>query len=114
MMKYRKAIAYAYATSTHARTLGVTKTGGFFVQHQVMREDGTWSPPFIATGTEGDVFQAVLDPDLQSLFEEVEGDICEESLRYHPEYYPRPANARLIAVAPKSLITPAATSPATM
>lgn len=83
-MRYRKSIAYCYPTSEHAKALG---SGGFFIQQQVIREDGTWSPGYISPGTEGEVFNDPRSPDLQALLTETEGDICPMSLKYHPEYY---------------------------
>ncbi len=73
-MKLRKAIAYAYPTSTHASELGVAKTGGYFVSQSILREDGTWPPPYIAQGH--DVFATRNDPDLLALFAETDGTQC--------------------------------------
>lgn len=68
--RYR--IAYAYPTSPNARTLGVYRAGGHYVERQVMCEDGTWSPPHIAPGCEGDVFARADDADLLALLAECE------------------------------------------
>jgi hypothetical protein len=73
-MKYRKAIAYAYATSSAAATLDCERTGCYYVSQSVLREDGTWSPPYIAHGGEG--YQDRQDADLLSFFSETEGDQC--------------------------------------
>ena len=88
-MKLRKAIAYAYPTSENAEILGKSATGAYYVEQSisVSCEGGSWSPPYIAPGTEGDSFDRADDPDLVSLFAEVEGDICPDSKRWHPEYY---------------------------
>jgi hypothetical protein len=73
-VKIRKAIAYAYPTSNHAEELGHGKTGCYYVSQSVLREDGTWSPPYIAQGH--DAFLTLTDPDLQALFEQTEGEPC--------------------------------------
>jgi hypothetical protein len=70
----RKAIAYAYATSPHAVELGHAKTGCYYVSQSILREDGTWSPPYIAQGH--DAFADRNDPDLILLFTETDGEPC--------------------------------------
>jgi hypothetical protein len=74
LMKLRKAIAYAYATSSRAEELGCEKTGCYYVSQSVLREDGTWSPPYIAQSHSA--FQNRNDPDLLALFEETIGEPC--------------------------------------
>ena len=74
-MKYLKAVAYAIPTSPFADELG---GGGYFIQQQVMREDNTWSPPFIEQGYNR--FDDLKDPDLHQLFTEVEGKVSPYSL----------------------------------
>ena len=69
-MNRRYRIAYCYPTSPNAEALGVPRTGGHYVEEQILREDGTWSPPHIAPGTEGDVFATADDPELLALLEE--------------------------------------------
>lgn len=44
--------------------------GGHYVEEQILREDGTWSPPYIATGCEGDVFSTPDWPELVQLLAE--------------------------------------------
>ncbi len=73
-MKLRKAIAYAYATSNHARELGCAATGCYYVSQSILREDGTWSPPYIAQGH--DAFQDRNDAALLALFNETDGEPC--------------------------------------
>lgn len=73
-MKLRKAIAYAYPSSPHAVELGHGKTGCYYVSQSVLREDGTWSPPYIAQGH--DAFTDRNDPDLLQLFAETGGEQC--------------------------------------
>lgn len=73
-MKLRKAIAYAYASSTHAAELGHAKTGCYYVSQSLLREDGSWSPPYIAQGH--DAFKSSGDIDLHKLFEETDGEVC--------------------------------------
>ncbi len=73
-MKLRKAIAYAYPTSKHAAALYHTITGCYYVSQSILREDGTWSPPYIAQGHDG--FLDRNDPALLALFDETDGDIC--------------------------------------
>jgi hypothetical protein len=70
--KLRKAIAYAYPTSARAAELGAP---GYFVQQSRLREDGTWSPPYVAQGCH-DVFADRQDPDLLQLFAEADGEQC--------------------------------------
>jgi hypothetical protein len=73
-MKTKNSIAYAYATSTHAKHFGMDKTGCYFIQQDVYREDGT-----IGTGihpmANSEGFLSKDDPDLISLFNEIEGDL---------------------------------------
>ncbi len=73
-MKLRKAVAYAYPSSPHAVELGHAKTGCWYVSQSVLREDGTWSPPYIAQGH--DAFTDRADPDLQALFDQTDGEPC--------------------------------------
>ncbi len=75
LVKLRKAIAYAYPTSSRARDLGCGTTGCYYVSHSILREDGTWSPDYVAQGCH-DSFQDRNDPDLLALFEEADGDPC--------------------------------------
>ncbi len=70
--RVRKAIAYAYPSSVRAGELG---SAGWYVEQYRMREDGTWSAPFIAQGCH-DVFPASSDPDLLALFGEADGEPC--------------------------------------
>jgi len=79
-MKLRKAIAYCYPTSQHAEDLG---QAGYYVTQSVLREDGTYSPPYIHQGH--DVFDDKDDSDLLALFNEVEGDICPFYAQYNTE-----------------------------
>lgn len=72
--RLRKAIAYAYPTSAHAKELGCYQTGCYYVSQSILREDGTWSPPYIAQGH--DAFQDRNDPDLLALFDETDGEPC--------------------------------------
>lgn len=69
-MKKRYRIAYCYPTSPNAEILGVPRTGGHYVEEQILLEDGTWSTPYIATGCEGDVFATPDWPELLALLEE--------------------------------------------
>lgn len=73
-MKLRKAIAYAYPTSPHAKELGHYQTGCYYVTQSILREDGTWSPPHIAQGGEGYIDRN--DGDLASFFAETDGEQC--------------------------------------
>ena len=77
--KLRKSIAYAFPTSSFADSLGVSDTGGYYVQQYRRLEDGSWSTPFIAQGH--DVFQDPKDEDLLALFAESDGEICPHFLR---------------------------------
>jgi hypothetical protein len=70
-MKLRKSIGYAYPTSQRAGGLG---SHGYFVEQSILREDGTWSPPFVAQGCH-DVFPTRTDPDLLKLFSEADGEL---------------------------------------
>lgn len=71
-MKIRKAIAYAYPTSARASELG---SAGYYVEQYRLREDGSWSAPYIAQGCH-DVFPDRQDPDLLALFAEADGEPC--------------------------------------
>lgn len=51
MGKLRKAIAYAYASSTHAKELGFAMSGCYYVSRSVLREDGTWKPALHRAGS---------------------------------------------------------------
>lgn len=74
-MKYLKSVAYAYPTSPFAEELGGE---GYFIQQQVMREDNTWSPPYIEQGYNR--FDELYDKDLWNLFKEIKGTISPYSL----------------------------------
>ena len=74
-MKLRKAIHYAYATSSRADDLGFSKTGCYYVAQTMLREDRTWSPPFIAQGGEDYLDRA--DPDLLAFLAECDGEPVE-------------------------------------
>lgn len=76
-MRLRKAIGYAYPTSIRASELGAP---GYFVEQSMLREDGTWSPPYIAQGCH-DVFSNARDPDLLAMFNEADGETCPHFLR---------------------------------
>ena len=73
-MKLRKSIAYAYPTSNRAKELGHYATGCYYVAQSVLREDGTWSPEYVAQGH--DAFTDRNDPDLLALFAETDGEVC--------------------------------------
>ena len=71
-MKIRKWIAYSYASSHNAKILGKP---GYHVAQSILREDDTWSPPYLAQGY--DVFDTIDDPDLIQLLKECEGEYNE-------------------------------------
>lgn len=69
-MKVRHAIAYAYPGSIRAEELGLPWVGCWYVQEQVLREDDTWSAPYVAPGTGSEGFAVIDDPDLLALLAE--------------------------------------------
>jgi hypothetical protein len=69
-MKLRKAIGYAYPSSQFASELG---GAGYFIQQSILREDRSWSAPYIAQGH--DLFTEYNDPDLHRLLDEHDGDV---------------------------------------
>lgn len=79
-MKLRKAISYAYPGSPFAKELGCEKHGAYYVQQSILREDGTWSPPYIEQGHDG--FSDPVDPDLIQLFQEADGEPCPMFVRH--------------------------------
>ena len=70
MITLRKHIAYAYPTSEHAEELG---SHGYYIAQSRYREDGSWSPPYLAQGC-SDVFTDINDPDLIALLGEADGE----------------------------------------
>ena len=78
-MRIRKAISYAYPTSIRAGELGVTDTGGWYVEVCALNEAGEWSSPYVAQGN--DVFASAADPDLIQLYRETDGEPCPFFLR---------------------------------
>ena len=78
--KIRKAIAYAYPSSTNAQKLGVSRTGGYYVERSIMREDGTWSPPYIAPDGGQEAFQKIDDPELLAIFRGADGVVSPYSM----------------------------------
>jgi hypothetical protein len=82
MARYRKAIAYAYPTSPRAAELGVSKAGGWYVEGSTLREDGTWTTPYVWPGTQGDVFDAPDHPDLINPYFEIKAEACWMFLRH--------------------------------
>lgn len=69
-IRYR--IAYAYPTSKRATQLGFAATGCHYVQAETLREDGTWSAPYVAPGTEGEA-SVDIAPHLHTLLSELQG-----------------------------------------
>ena len=69
-MKLRKYIDYCFPTSARADQLG---GAGYYIAQEILREDSTWSPAFIAQGchTPG---MDIDDPDLMSLLHEAGGE----------------------------------------
>jgi len=51
---YHYSIGYAYATSPFAEQLGFGKTGCYYLQGKRQLEDGSWTPPYIVPGSEGE------------------------------------------------------------
>ena len=76
----RKSIAYAFPTSERAEELGQP---GYYVEQSILREDGTWSPGYVAVGH--DVFDDIDDPDLWALFNEHDGEVCPMFLKCHSQ-----------------------------
>ena len=79
IMKYRKAITYAYPTSARAEELGCPESGCWFVSLSVRREDDTWSPEW---PVDPDGFVDMNDSNLVALYHEVDADPCPFFLRY--------------------------------
>lgn len=73
MTKLRKGIRYAYPTSDRAAELGVPHSGGYYVAQSVLREDGTWSPAYIADGCGCEAFKCQDDAALLALLAEADG-----------------------------------------
>lgn len=87
-----KHIAYAYPTSTHAQTLGMGDTGCWFIEetwHNIEGSGQVRSGIHPQASSEG--FSDPLDPDLQQLFAEVDGEVCPVSLKYHADWYTKAA-----------------------
>jgi hypothetical protein len=87
----RKAIAYAYPSSTNAQKLGVSRTGGYYVERSIMREDGTWSAPYIAPDGGQEAFQKIDDPELLAIFHEADGVVSPYSMNRRRYNNPRRA-----------------------
>lgn len=79
-MRTYKSIAYAYASSPHAETLGMGSTGAYFVEHTFMNIEGYQCRTDIAHNCEG--FSAPDHPDLIALYHEYEGDPSPWFLKY--------------------------------
>lgn len=74
IIKVVKRIAYCYPTSPRAGELGCYKTGGYFVEQQMLCEDNSWSRPYAAHGCGDEAFASATDPDLLALFNEADGE----------------------------------------
>ena len=71
---YAIAIAYAYATSTHANHFGMSKTGCYFIQVDYYRKNGSIATD-IHPQASSKGFLDKNDPELISLFNEIKGDL---------------------------------------
>ena len=72
-MKLRKCIAYCYPSSPRSIEAG---NAGYYVAHSILREDGSWSPDYMASP---DIFESIDDADLIQLLKELDGE-------YYPKY----------------------------
>lgn len=81
-MKIRKSISYAYPSSPHAVTLGMSETGCYYVAISVFREGASWSPNCPAHNAEG--FTDATHPDLLAMYNETEGEPCPYFLKRGP------------------------------
>ena len=81
-MKTRKSIAYAYATSPRAIELGFENTGCYYIEYITTNEDSV----NISADKQVGGFET-REPDLLASFNEADGEPCEMSAKYHPEYY---------------------------
>ena len=86
----KKSIAYAYPTSTTANHFGMGATGCYFIQLETYNIEGSGQyRNGIHPQADSEAFLSPLDPDMQALFSEVEADmVSEESVRFHPDWYP--------------------------
>ncbi len=88
MNELRKSIAYAYPTSKDAEHFGMSETGCFYIEQQIINIEGSGQ---VGTGIhpQGDSegFLTHDDPALRELFAQVDGETCPFSKKYHPEYY---------------------------
>lgn len=83
--KLTKRIGYAFPSSPSAEKLGFKNEGCFVIEYTLNNIEGsgqaqTWTDEQVG-GFEK------RDQDLLDSFEEADGEICKQSLKYHPHYY---------------------------
>ena len=85
LKRVRKSISYAFPSSAMAEHLGMNE-GCYYVDMLGLNEAGEFVS-FILPDCEG--FATCTDDDLRAYFDECEGELCANSLKYKPERYNR-------------------------
>lgn len=85
----RKHIAYAYPSSTNAEHFGMGDTGCYYIEQTISNIEGSGQcSSGIHPQADSEGFLVATDPDLQSLYQEVDGERHSSFEALHPEYYP--------------------------
>lgn len=71
--RYRKGIAYSYANSPNAISLGMSASGCHHLFEEILREDGSYSPSYLPHIAEG--YPRANDPDLLAQLAEARGEL---------------------------------------
>ena len=83
--KLTKRIAYAFPTSTASKKFGFEEEGCYFIEYTLQNIEGSDQSKTFADEQVGGFEKR--DQDLLDSFEEANGKICKQSLKYHPHYY---------------------------
>ena len=76
-----KRVEYAYPTSKYANSVGMGKTGCFYVQQYITNIEGSGQTNYY-TPPDGEPYLSVNDPDLRAYFEACDGKICPDFIKY--------------------------------
>lgn len=83
--KLTKHIAYAFPTSPASKKFGFEEEGCYFIAYTLQNIEGSGQGKSFADEQAGGFEKK--DQDLLDSFEEADGEICKQSLKYHPHYY---------------------------
>ena len=83
--KLIKHIAYAFPSSPASKKFGFEEEGCYFIAYTLQNIEGSGQGKSFSDEQVGGFEKR--DQDLLDSFEEANGEICKQSLKYHPHYY---------------------------